>query len=127
MSATCEWRQHDGVRYLFLCPGGRGAEHLADVLRGAHELMVPEPPGLLRALFDNRPLSGFLPGSAQLGEAKRVQRDVLREHSLRLAVVGVTGVSAAVVRGMSAMSGRVTMLPAPTPESALAFLAREVS
>jgi hypothetical protein len=125
MAATCEWREHDGVPYLFLCPAGPGREQLAELIHDLSVLLREEPPGLVRLLIDLRPLGRYVPAPGELAEYKRIQREMLQTHTFRSGLVGVSGINAAVMRGMSAMSGRITLLGVPTLERGIEFVARD--
>jgi hypothetical protein len=125
MVGTFEWREHDGVSYAFFCPGGPGADSFDELLRGSRALWEAAPPGLLRAVCDVGPMRDYIPGAAQLAEGKRMQKELVRDREMRIAVLGAATLTRrALIRGLSAVSGRVTIVPASSLDSAVAFVTR---
>jgi hypothetical protein len=121
-----EWRDHEGVRYLYTSYAVSDPAEAVQVTHRAFELTMAEPAGsLVRSLVDVR---GGLHGGwdrSGLKEAREQIRAMTDHLRLRVAIIGVSGVMGALIRGMTAVSGGYTVVPCPSEEKALAYLMRE--
>lgn len=121
-----EWREHDGVPYLYASYAVTDPAEAVEITRRAFELTMAEPAGsLVRTLTDVR--GGLSAGwdRGGLKEAREQVRTISEHVRVRAAIVGVSGVMGALIRGMTAVSGGFTVVPCPTEEKALAYLMRE--
>lgn len=120
---TCEWREKDGLRYLYT--DYRGVETLDGMLALLDEelaMLEAEGPGarlLVQVEPDHRPPSQFLDA------LKHAARDRLEPLQVRVAFLGISGIGRMVLRGLQLVGSGVPGLAFPTEEKALEFLARQ--
>jgi hypothetical protein len=118
---SIEWCDHNGLKYLYVDHRGQDvAEHLATL---AELLRVLETCPLgVRVLIHVDP--NGRPDSRFLNEIKHATRDVMAPRDVRAAIIGITGIGFAVVRGINFVGGS-RLSAFPTREKALDFLTRE--
>ena len=120
---SCSWQEHDGRRYLRVEYTG-DVEQDAGLSTHVAYLVLSEPEGsTVRVLYDvtRGRMSGW--DREELAEGKRLAR-LNKEHcSLRVAMVGVRGPLAALLRGMSAATG-FPLIPCRDEASAIEYLFR---
>jgi hypothetical protein len=119
-----EWREHAGVRYIYANYSADPAES-SPLTRAVTQMLLAEPAGsVVRVLVDLRriSLSGW-PKDA-MGEGKVLARQARDHCTVRLAVIGVRGPMAAVLRGTSFVVG-TPVVPCADEDRALAYLARD--
>lgn len=123
--SSCEWHEHDGRRYLRLVYGPDPA--LApEVTRRAFDLVRGEPDGsVIRTLVDVRHASMTGWQRDSMSEGRQAISDLTRRYTMRVAVIGVRGPLAALMRGMSMVSSGYKAVPCPTEDKALEYLTRE--
>lgn len=100
MDHECMWQEHAGVRYLRYVVG-------TDAFAGQRavgDVVLAEPPGLVRVLVDIRATPRTRPQGGGLASAKALYGRLVERHELRVAVVGVDAWHAPVLRGLSMVS-----------------------
>ena len=121
---SCTWVDDDDGRYVLLVTGRSDAEGLLELTRELHRLLVAEPPGPARVLVDSRE-QPFVLDRRLMTESKRLHVDALREHTLRIVILGRHPAGARLVQGMNFISGRTTVLAARDEEHARRLLAAD--
>lgn len=116
MAGVC-WREADGLRYLHVDYRGADATRMLEVARESVPELEAAPAGAC-VLVDvtDAPIR-----REWLGLVKKVNHDVMGPRRMRCAVLGVSGVKAAMLRGFNAASD-VKTLPFPSQTAALAWL-----
>ena len=118
---SLEWRDENGLHYLYVDYRGESpAEQLA-TLRQLGEIVVSHGPGL-RVLIHIPP--NHRPDSEFLAETKRGMRAGRDLPDIRMAFIGATGLGFAILRGLALVGGSTGAPPFPTREKALAYLAQ---
>lgn len=120
MDQECTWQEHAGVRYLRYVVG---SDPFAGQ-RAAGDLILAEPPGLVRVLVDIRGTPRARPQGGSLASTKALYARLVEQHDLRVAVVGVDAWHAPVLRGLSMVSSRLTMVGVTDEPRALDWLLR---
>ena len=119
---SCTWVERDGERYVLLVTGSSDAAGLLALTAELHRLLVAEPPGPLKVLVDARE-QPFVLDRRLMTESKRLHVDALREHTLRIVILGRHPAGTRLVQGMNFISGRTTVLAARDEEHARLLLA----
>lgn len=118
---SCTWVERGTARYVRFVTGRSDADGLLALTTELHRLLVAEPPGHVNVLVDSRE-QPFVLDRRLMTESKRLHLDVLREHTLRIVVVGTHPAGARLVQGMNFISGRTTVLAARDEEHAWRLL-----
>jgi hypothetical protein len=116
--AGCTWREHDGVRYLYVDYRGLDDEGGVPVLFEAARI-VAEQDGPVRMLSD---LTGARTGYQALSEAKRMAREVFDRRGTRVALLGLTGLQTMTLRGVKRLGQGRAFAAFQTMDEALAYL-----
>lgn len=122
----CEWREHQGVPYLYTSYAITDPSHAGAIGDRQFELLMAEPAGsLVRLLVDTR---GGLSGGWDREHLKRAReqgKQAVGHVRIRAAVLGVSGLLVPLIRGMSMIGGGMTLVPCPTEEKAFGYLMRD--
>ncbi|MBI4943273.1 MAG: hypothetical protein HY830_21205 [Actinobacteria bacterium] len=118
---SCTWVERGAERYLRLVTGRSDGSGLIALTRDLHRLVVAEPPGPVRVLVDARE-QPFVLDARLMTESKRLHVDALREHTLRIVIIGRHPAGTRLVAGMNFISGRTTVLAARDEEHAWRLL-----
>lgn len=107
---------------MLLVTGASDADELLALTAELRRLLVAEPPGPLTVLVDARD-QPFLLDHRLMAESKRTHVEVLREHTLRMIILGGLPAGMRLVQGMNFISSRSTVLTARDEEHARLLLA----
>jgi hypothetical protein len=121
--STCTWREHAGTPYVYLRYSADPVES-APLTREVAATLLAEPAGsVVRVLVDLTQISlGGWPKDA-MAEGRNLTRRVRDHCTVRMAVVGVRGPMAAIIRATSFVIGN-PVVPCPDEASAVAYLTR---
>lgn len=112
------WKTHAGKKVLIAdYRGTKGAETVALMKQVAKEVQAA-PPGVL-ILTD---VTGVALGPDFMAESKKLNEDVLGPRGAKLAMVGVDGIKALLLKGFNAVGKGAKGVPFPDEASALAHL-----
>ena len=117
------WQEHDGVRYLYCDMRSVTPEEYADTIFEAWR-MREEQPGPVVTLSDVRGVT-YLPPPELRAEIKRLTNDSARRLPSAVVSVGLVGMPAVFMRGLTLVGGGMRMVPARSWDQALALVVRE--
>ncbi len=112
------WAEQSGQRYLVVRYNGADGRQMLEILDEALRVMRDET-GTFPLLTD---VTDATMTTAWLSAIKTASRDVMGPRVTRCAVLGVSGVKSAMLRGFNTVGGGLRALPFPDEDRALRYL-----